>query len=583
MSSSPPSERARLLTPVLGVLLLGCVLLLPRLGASGFWDPWEPRYVQASREMTQRGEFVVPYYRDNPRVNKAPLTYWLIAGSRAAFGPSETASRLPSAVLGILGAIALALGFALRGLRLAGFLAGAALLTGPQWPLVGRFATPDTPLAAALAVTLAVALAWPALSDPRARRIALAIGLGSIVAAGLADWPRGLLLPIWAVLAWAAIERRLWAGIGLGLVAGLYHAGQLLHHAPLNLVAHAGAVVLAAIALVRVAGWSVRRVAAAGALVVVLVAPWFFALAFSMPEGEEVSLYRYKYAFNLGEDEGDHTGPYLDVARLVALGGLPWSAAALLGFGLAFASKREPLARPLAGVTTAGLLFFTLSEAQMGHFYGVIQPALAGLAAIGLVALARQPGWRALGLVVPTAVVAWWAFDKPSMILETATVKSSLYGIEVARPAVAAIGIWLVVVFVAAWRRRPEWLVAAVLPAAALAGYLAIDVVPALERRKSVAPMWRRYLEARVGDEPLGLYGTAKDGAFYYSNNGVERLEGPGQLRRFFERDGPSFLMLPDPQRKEVAEIAPDQACETLDSSHATHALIRCSPKRKPG
>ena len=43
------------------LLAAGSFVLLPRLGAYGFWDPWEPKYAEAAREMLERRTYFVPY------------------------------------------------------------------------------------------------------------------------------------------------------------------------------------------------------------------------------------------------------------------------------------------------------------------------------------------------------------------------------------------------------------------------------------------------------------------------------------------------------------------------------------------
>ena len=102
------ADPSRVLPVALILCVAGLALYLPRLGASDLWDPWEPRYTHAASEMRERGDFVVPWYRDDPRLNRPPMTYWLIAASQAVAGPSEIAARLPSALLYALCPAALA-------------------------------------------------------------------------------------------------------------------------------------------------------------------------------------------------------------------------------------------------------------------------------------------------------------------------------------------------------------------------------------------------------------------------------------------------------------------------------------------
>ena len=61
-------------------------------------DRDEPRFAEASREMLQRGDYVVPYFNNRYRFDKPPLTYWAQTLSYRVFGENDFAARLPSAV-----------------------------------------------------------------------------------------------------------------------------------------------------------------------------------------------------------------------------------------------------------------------------------------------------------------------------------------------------------------------------------------------------------------------------------------------------------------------------------------------------
>ena len=58
------------------VLLLGCLLF----HLAGTWslpliDRDEPRFAEAAREMRERADFVVPYFNNEFRFDKPPLTH----------------------------------------------------------------------------------------------------------------------------------------------------------------------------------------------------------------------------------------------------------------------------------------------------------------------------------------------------------------------------------------------------------------------------------------------------------------------------------------------------------------------------
>jgi 4-amino-4-deoxy-L-arabinose transferase-like glycosyltransferase len=565
----------RVWLPVLVLVVLGLALYLPRLGSPGLWDPWEPKYAQTAREMADASDWVIPHYRMDERLNKAPLTYWLIAASHAVFGVNETAARLPSALLAVLGAAALGFAFAARGRPMEGLMGGAALLTAPQWLLTGRFATPDMPLASFLAVTLALVLFLPSAASGRVRRLAPVALILLAAAAGLTDWPRGLLLPAWAVLGWAAL-RWSWKGpAALVAVAALYHAAQLSQSVPLNLAAIGLTIVLAAVILRVRAGVpsSVLLVGAVG--IALLVAPWF--LVAQHVEPNEFSLYRYKYAFNLGESVGQHTGPYAYVVRTVAVGGMPWSALAVIGLIAGMRPRKDETAGVLAGALIGATLFFTLSEARMGHFYAVIQPTVAGLAGIGAVALMRRLDWSAIpaaAVLLATCVAVW---TRPGRLLETATVKTGLFGVQVTLVVIATVVAWALCVAAAKVRGRKSWLVASLVPALLLAGELGLRMVPALAVQKSTKPLWELYLERRQGDEPLGAFGQTKDSIFYYSNNSAIRLGEIEELQEFVARPGAKFLILALSSLGALRQAIPGR-WETIPTDHPTHGLVRFEP-----
>ncbi len=69
------------------------------------WD--EPRFAEASREMLQRGDYVVPYLNNRYRFDKPPLAYWCQTASYRLLGDNDFAARFPSAVAAALTALLL--------------------------------------------------------------------------------------------------------------------------------------------------------------------------------------------------------------------------------------------------------------------------------------------------------------------------------------------------------------------------------------------------------------------------------------------------------------------------------------------
>jgi len=88
------------------LLFAGCVLF----HIAGTWslpliDRDEPRFAEASREMIERGDYIVPYFNNQLRLDKPPLTYWAQTVSYRVFGESDFAARFPSAIAAALTAL----------------------------------------------------------------------------------------------------------------------------------------------------------------------------------------------------------------------------------------------------------------------------------------------------------------------------------------------------------------------------------------------------------------------------------------------------------------------------------------------
>jgi len=90
------------------LLFFACLLF----HVAGTWslpliDRDEPRFAEASREMIERGDYVVPYFNNQVRLDKPPLTYWLQTASYRLFGENDFAARFPSAVAAALVALSI--------------------------------------------------------------------------------------------------------------------------------------------------------------------------------------------------------------------------------------------------------------------------------------------------------------------------------------------------------------------------------------------------------------------------------------------------------------------------------------------
>ncbi len=95
--------------------VLAVIAVLALSAISAFWslsttslDSHECFVSVTAREMLESGDWVFPTMNGNPRLNKTPLSYWLVASLAKVTGRvDEFTTRLPSAVFAFLSAVAI--------------------------------------------------------------------------------------------------------------------------------------------------------------------------------------------------------------------------------------------------------------------------------------------------------------------------------------------------------------------------------------------------------------------------------------------------------------------------------------------
>ncbi|MCX7627575.1 MAG: glycosyltransferase family 39 protein [Methylophilaceae bacterium] len=95
-------EPAKTFFVVLTVLLLA---LLLGLGERPVYKIQEVRIAETAREMLVSGDWLVPRYNGELRLQKPPLPYWLTAASYQIAGINAAATRLPAVLFGLLTAL----------------------------------------------------------------------------------------------------------------------------------------------------------------------------------------------------------------------------------------------------------------------------------------------------------------------------------------------------------------------------------------------------------------------------------------------------------------------------------------------
>jgi hypothetical protein len=194
------------------------------LGGVPLFDVDEGAFSEATREMFVRGDFISTYLNGAPRYDKPILIYWLQAASILAFGVSEFAFRLPSALSATLWVFVI-YRFGSEFLdRKTGLVAAIITATAVGVTLIGKAATADALLNLLIAATMLDIYRYHRRRERHVLyRVFLWMGLGV-----LTKGPVALLIPFVVSFAffWRQRELRVWLAsvrdpLGLSILAAI--------------------------------------------------------------------------------------------------------------------------------------------------------------------------------------------------------------------------------------------------------------------------------------------------------------------------------------------------------------------------
>jgi 4-amino-4-deoxy-L-arabinose transferase-like glycosyltransferase len=509
----------------------GAVLFGLRLGARDLWNPNEPIYGEAVREMAARGEWLVPYVNGIAFAEKPILYYWLaLAASKLFGGVTELTLRLPSFLAGIgtvLGTYVLALPYAGRARATASAIACATLF-GVFWN--ARFVQMD--------ILVTVATLW------------VVIGVTRVVDHGSPRLPGYLLAGVVAGLGFTAKGPVAWICPALVLFAYLL-ATRRLHE------------------LLR---WEVL----AGAVACVVVAcPWYvLLLAQGRTELIEETLFRQNVSRFV--NPWDHRAPWWYFLQYVWVDMAPWAFFVPLAFRLERRSEGERRLALLSWLWIATIvLFFSLSKSKRSPYILPVAPAvglLAGEVALAFVSGRLGAARRAWFTGIAATVGVGFALGGAAILVGAKRWLAE----DAVIPALVLGGTALIAgAYVVFDLLRPNFrlLVPLSLAVAVVAVYLAAAGVtlPALDEYKSVRPVCARVTGLlRPGDDVASYeFWDWRAEYRYYLGRPITNLAGPEALRAAWY--GPRRLVLfVEPSRLErVRQVIGDTSPAVVNAKGA--------------
>ncbi len=202
-------------------LLLGLcfIIYFVNLNQWDLWSPDEPRYAEVSREMVNRGDWILMHRNGHLYTDKPPLFFWAIAVSSFLWqGFSPFSVRFPSALFGTLTVLlTFFIGKKLFSSRM-GFLSGLILTTVYEFAYLSTRGNIDATLTFFTTTSFFCFLQWYKNGrDERTRPTTLRrlsiygfyISMGLAV---LAKGPVGFILPLLVSLIYLVVQKD-WRGI----------------------------------------------------------------------------------------------------------------------------------------------------------------------------------------------------------------------------------------------------------------------------------------------------------------------------------------------------------------------------------
>ncbi len=587
------------------IVLVGLILFFVNLGGASLFDMDEALYGACAREMTERGDWVVPWFNGQMFPDKPPLMFWLMIFCTKLFGVGEFALRVHSAVFAIATALATYhLGRLLFG-SWVGFWAGLIVSTSIIFTVSARAATVDSELT--FAITLAILIfVWAGRISQPGRETALglfqpggwlsfALMYAAVGVAVLAKGPVGAIMPLGAIglflmvvnrpapeelpaggsVSWLGRLLRMpleWLALRMGVTIGLSNrvfgtAGQ----ASSGTLAHAAIAFRPAAEFLGLftpgrffkALWQMRPLTGLAVLCLV-AAPWY-VLVGMRTEGRW--LYEFMAQYNLGpfvKPILGHSGPFYYHLLTVFVGFFPWSVFAVpTAIEVARRLRRRDPCR-------IGFVLVICWAAVVIGFWSTVAMKLPHHI---------LPAYPALALLTATFVYAWTAeaagFSRRWMQNAAATLVAVGIGIMVALPIAAVfilpgdgfiglVGLTLVIggglCFYfnhrgQATRTMATFAATSAVFLAAMFGFAVLRI----DAHQNAPALAAELQKAASGEYRLVAYRYFRESFVYYTGGPVARCHSPEDLQEFLSTSDNAYVFTVDEHEKLLQEKFPGQ------------------------
>lgn len=483
------------------ILAATAFLYIKNIGSYPFWDPWEAKYPQTVREMTERGDYITPFFNGRIRWTKPILIYWAMAVPIAIGENNEFTARLPSAVGAVMGVLLLYLFLMKLHGRSTAIIGACILATTPQYFYMARQAMPDM----LFAVFLLAAMGFFALAQFGTEEDKKSIWF-FYVSVGLAVLTKGPL--------------------GIAIVIGALATFAVIHVNPKRLFSIK--------TLWTDIKWLIHRYRiGVGIIILFLVAgPWYIAIfvkhgqlfidEFIMDE----NIKRFQKPIR-----GHHGNGYFYI-KTILHGMYPWSAFLPLALVFYFYGDNGPTRSVsekwyFLAWFVAIFLIFAVTGTKQDHYILPIIPAFAIIVALFWEQYLKDnpPFWIYPAMLVSIGFVFLpirdFIVEGDKYIFDNFTVKAPIKNDDIDTVLLGFLAIWIVALigaFLFRYRKSVAFLV--VLASFTNGIYFCHSILPDHSQRRSMANFVKYYQEHQTPDSKLVYFGKLRYSINYYLGKG---------------------------------------------------------------
>jgi 4-amino-4-deoxy-L-arabinose transferase-like glycosyltransferase len=552
---SLPQPRLLWVLSLVWILAIAGLTLFWGIGEIGLIDETEPLFVEAARQMLLTGDWVTPYFDGETRFDKPPLIYWLMGSMFKVFGISEWAARIPSA----LSAVAIVLlcfyvlkthspslnparcldGRSFKRFWLAAWLGATLLLLNLNTYFWGRTGYADMLLAATMGGALLTFFMGYAQPDPKVQRRWYLAFYGLMALAILTKGPIAILLPTAIIVSFALYLGNLRQVLQeLGLIRGVLIVGAL-------------------------------------------ALPWYILVTIANGEAFIGSFFGYHNLVRFSSVVNQHSGPWYFHFLVILVGFFPWSAylpAAIYRVNPWQRQQWQKRSRSeqlglYALIWFAVILgFFTVSVTKYFSYTLPLMPAAAILISLLWTEDISDPKslpkrWdlsRWLNVLL-LGGVAWALFSCAPWLSNDPWMPALGDRIGTAHLPEAGGTVWAIAavaaVFCILMRRNTLWLVNAI----AFLWFITVFLYPAIAivdqtRQLPLRELSKAAVMLQKPQEEILMIGFRKPSLVYYTQQHVEYLEQPQQLRAYLQGSkAPGQLIITTPQLLSQTNLQPNR------------------------